>query len=110
MLLDNSKEHSKDNTQGDVKQEDKAPDMNGATDESEKLKSDAEECEKTDAEKNEEETVREEEGSEASDSPECKSLDSDEQTSETSSGDSLRSSDETRPILTSKNTGKRDSW
>ena len=109
MLLDNSKEHSKDNTQGDVKQEDKAPDMNGATDESEKLKSDTEECEKTDAEKKEE-TVGEEEGSESSDSPECKSLDSDEQTSETSSGDSLRSSDETRPILTSKNTGKRDSW
>ena len=57
--------------------------------------------EESDTAENKEETVRHEGSSGSGDSPVYKSSDSDGQNSETSSGDSLRSTDETRPILNS---------
>jgi sugar lactone lactonase YvrE len=100
LVNDSGKEMS----QSDLKPEDrveKLPDaMNVTVDDkmSEESNFDPEEC---DAVENKEETVRHEESSGSGDSPVCKSSDLDRQNSETSSGDSLRSSDETRPILNS---------
>ena len=79
----------------------KLPDATNVTDgdkKSEESNFDPEEC---DAVETKEETVRHEGSSGSGDSPVCKSSDLDRQNSETSSGDSLRSSDETRPILNS---------
>ena len=95
---------SKEKSQSDLKPEDrveKPPDVTNVTDgdkKSEESNFDPEEC---NAVESKEETVRHEESSGSGDSPVCKSSDSDEQNSETSSGDSLRSTDETRPILNS---------